>query len=203
MIPVTTQELAALKDSPRVKYLLEFTIGATTYRLSNTDSTEVNGLNQYIPGFIDEMPDIEITSDPKTNDVSIELADPERIFITAFLSQPWMNRTCTIFKVIEDKNGDVILTKNAFQGFLSDFSINSEQSTIEITASSIWADFEKTAGIKTNAKSQQRYYPTDTAFEHSSKAIEKVYWGKDAPGVSGGTVGGGSRDVGQPQADQV
>ena len=196
MISHTPQVLASLKDSPRVFYALSFVVTDTTFRFTNADTVKTVSGQQYIPGFLDEMDEIEITSEPKTNDNTIVFSDPDRAMTTAFLSGKWMNKPCAIFKVFEDKNGAQILTKSAFDGFISDYSIDYEASTVEITVSSVWADFEKQSGIKTNPKSQQRFYPNDTAFEHSASAMKKIYWGKDAPrgpsGYAGSSTSGGS-----------
>ncbi|GBL02927.1 hypothetical protein [Glaciecola sp. KUL10] len=188
MISHTTEQLVALKGITKIVYLLSFEIGNTTYRFSSGDAEVYHAANPYYPGFIDEMPDIEITSQPTTNDISIDFYDESKVLSTALLSQNWMNKPLKATKQILDANGNVILNKIAFQGYLSDFSIDAQKSITEITASSIWADFEKTSGIKTNAKSQQRYYPNDTAFEHSQSAVDKVYWGKDGPKTQGSTV---------------
>nr|WP_136252881.1 hypothetical protein [Ningiella ruwaisensis] len=204
MISHTAGQLAKLKDKPRVFYTLEFQVGTTTYRFNNTDVVKVYLSQNYLPGFIDEMPEIEITAQPKTNDISIDFSDPEGVLINAFLGASWMNKPCKIRKHIHDSDDNQILVKSAFEGLLSEVKINTEKSELEVTASSIWADFEKTAGIKTNSKSQQRYYPTDTAFDHAAKAKEKVYWGKDAPsGTGSGRIGGGRIVIPNPRVNLV
>jgi len=202
----TAAQLAALKDSPRIYYALNFQITDTVYRFTTTDTVKTVLGQTYIPGFLDEMDEIEITSQPRLNDNTIVFFDPELALTTAFLSGKWMNKPATIYKVFETKLGVQFLVKNAFEGLNSEYSINYEDSTVELTISSVWADFEKQSGIKTNAKSQQRYYPNDTAFEHSSSAMEKIYWGKDAPASSnrggGGVIGGISR-FSEPSEEQV
>ena len=190
MIPHTVQELAALKDAPRVFYALQFSIGLSTYRFCTADTEKSVFLNAYMPGFIDEMDEIEITAQPRTNDQTVVMSDPELIFTSLLLGGGYMNKPFVIYKVIEDRNGSTIKVKNAFEGFISDYVIDVDSSTVELIASSVWADFEKTSGIKTNPKSQQRFYPLDTAFEHAAYARDKIYWGKDAPGF-GRTDGGG------------
>jgi hypothetical protein len=192
----TTAQLAALKDSPRIYYALNFRITDTVYRFTTTDTAKTVLGQSYIPGFLDEMDEIEITSQPRVNDNTVVFSDPQLALTTALLSGKWMNQPATIYKVFEDKLGVQFLVKNAFEGLISEYSLNYEDSTVELTISSVWADFEKQSGIKTNAKSQQRYYPNDTAFEHSSSALEKIYWGKDAPASGnrgGGGGGGGTR----------
>lgn len=186
MIAHTVSELAALKAEPRVFYLFEFELGATTYRFTNSDLTESYLGNSYLPGFIDEVAEIEITGSPKINSIDIKLHDADNSISTLLLGSSWMNKPFKFLKVIQSATGSNILVKNAFEGLISDFAIDPDSSEVEITTSSIWADFEKVSSIKTNPKSQQRHYPNDTAFEHSASAMKKVYWGKDSPAASGG-----------------
>ena len=202
MITHTVSELSALKAEPRVFYLFEFELGVTTYRFTNSDLTEDYLGNSYLPGFIDDVDEIEITAAPKINGIDINLHDADNAISTLLLGSNWMNKPFKILKVIENAGGSVILVKNAFEGLISDFAIDPDSSEVSITTASIWADFEKQSGIKTNSKSQQRHYPSDTGFEHSSSAVNKVYWGKDAPSSStftGNASPGSSRFV-QPVA---
>ena len=188
MIEHTAAQLAQLKGKTRIVYLIEFQTGDSTHRLTNGDKAILSA-QDYQPGFVDDIDDIEITSEPKMNDIRIILNDEERFFTTTFLSETWMNKPLSIIKRIMTEDGTVILDKIAFEGLLSDIAIDTQASKVNLTVSSIWADYEKTSGIKTNSASQQRFYPNDTAFDHAASATLKVYWGKDAPSTPG--VGGG------------
>lgn len=188
MISVTSTEFEKLKNGVQEIFLVKFQIGSTFYRLTNADTQQQLNFEFYTPGIIDEMDEIEITSTPKTNDINIALNDVDNAFATLLLSQAWMNKSVTITRLLVAKDTTRLSTEKAFEGYLSDFSIDVDNSTTEITVSSVWADYEKESGISTNPKSQQRYFPNDTAFEHSASAMKKIYWGKDAPtsGSSGG-----------------
>ena len=181
MMTYTQSQLEKLKAGPVVSYLIRFNIGNTTYRLTSQDKSVSYNSETYSPGFNLKVGGIEITSTPKTNDISISLVDVNASLVTELLSGNWINKDCAIFKLFQDQQGDTILVKSAFEGSLTGFEIDEESSTIDLTVTSVWADFEKASGIKTNLKSQQRYYPNDTAGRHSSEAIKKIYWGKDAP----------------------
>lgn len=180
MISHTQAQLDALEAGPVVTYCIKFSIGATEYRLTASDVIEVYLAQNYSPWDI-ELDDIEITSEPKTNDIKIQLGDPQNTFVTAILSDAWMNKECTIVKMFKNQQGQPFLSKIAFEGFLTAFSIDEGNSSVQLTITSVWADFEKQSGIKTNLKSQQRYYPLDTAGRHASDAIKKIYWGKESP----------------------
>ena len=178
---VTTEQLSALKDAPRSFFLLDFEVGETAYRFTSSDNAEFFEGNNYIPGFLDDMPEIEITSAPRMNEVKIQMPDPDKTISTLFLSSSWMNKSARVTKIINDRDGNLIFSENAFQGLLSGFSIDPESSQFTLIMSSVWADFERVSGVKTNPSSQQRFFPFDTAFEHAVNAKDKLYWGKDAP----------------------
>ena len=126
---------------------------------------------------------IETTSDPKTNDIGIEIDANENSFVPLFLNEGWMNGLVTIYEQHIDSEG-VILTNNAFEGLLDSRDLDPEKRLILANIASVWADFDKEAGTRTNTKSQQRHYPTDTAFDHAAKAKRKIYWGRKAPSTA-------------------
>lgn len=202
---VTAQELAKLKNKPSVCYYLEFEVGNNYYRYTAGDINEEFDGNTYIAGIVDadSFDDIEITSTPKINDSNITLFDADYSLTTLFLSQPYMNRHCGIYKIIKDEDGNEILTKIVFEGLITDASPDAENNMVELTVSSIWADYEKVAGVRTNPASQQRFEPTDTAFEHTSQADKTIYWGKDAPSSSGGSANSGADITKRPPISQA
>lgn len=191
MISHTAQQLADLKAPHEIVHLVKFQIDATWYYLCDTDAPIDYLGNTYVPGYLDKLDDIEVTSEPKTGDTDIELHAHDNSFVSLLLSGKWMNKPLTIYKLRLKPNGSLILGKVAFEGLLSDYELDAKDDVTATTASSIWADYEKIAAIFTNLKSQQRFYPNDTAFRHSSDAMKKIYWGKDAPRVTFANGGGG------------
>lgn len=198
MISHTAAQLARLKDKPSINHLVQFQIGDTWYYLTDADIPIDYAGATYVPGYLDseQIGDIEVTSEPKTNDISIDTQAHENTFVGLLLSGDWMNKPLTIYKHIWDEQG-AILTKNAFQGLLSDYELTEENNVASLVVSSIWADFEKTASIRTNPVSQQRYYPGDRAFEWAVQAMKKVYWGKANPNGND-TVGYGDTIIQPP-----
>lgn len=183
MKSVTAQQLVKLKDRARVIYLLSFNVGGQDYYYTNTDHTYTYNGNVYLQGVLQDFDEIETTSEPRTNDVEFSLFDPDLLLSAIFLNDPYMNKQCSIIEVILDSNGEEILTETVFEGFISEAVVRFEMNMVTPVVSSIFADFEKESGTRTNPNSQQRWYPNDTAFEHSVKAKEKLYWGKDAPSI--------------------
>lgn len=193
MMPVTAQELAKLKTSVGITYLVKFAAGGVSYRFTTSDSNDFYQSETYLPGYIDfdGIDEIEVTSDLKINNTKISIDAADNTILSVFLASDWMNKPCSIIKLITDSSGALLMAKTVLNGFLSAVSIDPTKSKVKLTAASIWADYEKTSGIKTNNKSQQRHYPTDTAFEHSQAAMKKIYWGADAPRNQAGSRSGG------------
>lgn len=187
--------IAQLRQRPTITYLVEMEIGSTMYYFTTSDTDDIYNGNTYIAGILDDdsIEDIEITSTPKTNDSNISLHSPSSALKAIFLNEPYMNKPIKTLKHITNYFGDEIITKIAFEGLISSVDIDAESNTIDITQSSIWADYERVTGVKTNHTSHQRHYPDDTAFEHSAAAIDKIYWGQESPvTTTTGSNGGGS-----------
>lgn len=180
MINYSAEQLSALKGPVKIIYLISFSIGATNFYFNNSDSEISYQSKDYTPGLFDGVADIEITSDPRVNDNEFEFNDASGLISDYLLTEKWMNKDFKIIKLILDENGAEIISKIAFEGLISDIEIDVEKSTVNITVSSIWSDYEKTSGIKTNSTSQKIHYPLDTAFEHSSNAKNKTYWGRSS-----------------------
>ncbi len=163
-------------------YLVKMKINGEWAYITDSD-TEVDFAGAtYYPGYIDDesIDDIETTSEPKTNDIGIEIDANENSFVPLFLNEGWMNGPVTIYEQHYDSLG-LIFTSNVFEGLLDSRDLDPEGRKILANITSVWADFDKEAGTRTNTKSQQRNYPTDTAFDHVAKAKRKIYWGRKAP----------------------
>ena len=181
MIAHTAEQLAQLKAGHLVTRLVKMQIGDTWYYLTNGDREFSYFGRLYQPKLLSSISDIEITSEPTLSDVDIELNTQDRTIQDAILSDVWMNKPVTTYKVRHDGQHYVFFDKVEFQGLISSYSIDDNRKTLTLTVSSIWADYEKQVGIKTNLQSHQRHYPNDTAMRHSANAIKKIYWGKDDP----------------------
>ena len=185
MISVTTAQRAALKEHVQLSTLCKFKLGSTWFYITNSDIEIVYSGNTYAPSYLLDVDDIEISSSPKVDDSDIVIDGNDSIFTGLFLSQAWMNQPLQIIQLYNDKDGDLIRSEIAYEGLLSDVSFSTAGSyEITVTVSSIWKDFEKQAGIKTNPTSQKIHYPTDTGFENTAKATKASAWGKESAVIS-------------------
>ncbi|ANB27232.1 hypothetical protein A6F57_19835 [Alteromonas stellipolaris] len=200
MIPLSAEDLARFKDYNPTRFsflMLKLQLNGDWIYLTDRDVPVTYAGATYVPGYItsESIGDIEITSEPATNDVTVTLDARDRTFVAYFLQEGWMNGSATIYEQFADKDG-VILTLNIFQGFVDSRDLIPEKQKIDVVLASVWADFEKQSGTKTNSGSQQRYYPSDTAFDHVARAQRKIYWGKPAPVTTTATTTSGASGSG-------
>ena len=92
-----------------------------------------------------------------------------------------MNRSVTIKRTILDTD-DTVVTSGTFQiyaGYIEGMSITDRQgdSIINFAVANHWADFQRIEGRRTNDSSQQHFFDGDKAFEFTSQAGKKLYWG--------------------------
>jgi hypothetical protein len=174
-----------LKSFVQLAMLCKLKIGSTWYYITNSDTAKTYGGNTYQPSYLLETDDIEITSTPKVDDISIIIDGTDSVFIGLFLGEPWMNKSLELVQLYLDKDGSTIYSEVAYSGLMSDVDISTGKNyEVDVTVSSVWKDFEKQAGIKTNPTSQQIHYPNDTAFEHVANATKTSPWGKAGNGRS-------------------
>lgn len=181
MISVTAAQRAALKTRHKRILTCKLKLGSTFYYITNDDLPYVFGGNTYQPSYLKDVGEIELTGTPKTEDTNIVIDGTDSVFFGLIQSQNWMNQSVIVTSLVCDADNTLILSKVAYDGLISDFSISTNgEYELTLKVSSIWKDFEKTSGIKTNYQSQSRHYPTDTAFEHSAKATKDIQWGKES-----------------------
>jgi hypothetical protein len=193
MISVTAAQREALRTRHKRVLICKFKLGETYFHISNEDLPIVFDGDTYAPGYLKDVGDIELTGTPKTDDTNIVIDGTDSIFFGLIQSQSWMNQPLIITLLIYDLNNELIISKIAYDGLISDIEIDTKNEyELTLKVSSIWKDFEKTAGIKTNYQSQSRHYLEDTAFEHSARATKDTPWGKEGT-RSATTTTNGSR----------
>jgi hypothetical protein len=170
MISVTPAQREALKTRHKRILVCRLKLGNVFYFITNDDLPVLFGGYTYQPSYLKDVGEIELTGTPK-----------DSVFFGLIQSQNWMNQSLIVTSLVYDADNALILSKVAYDGLISDFDISTNgEYELTLKVSSIWKDFEKTSGIKTNYQSQSRHYPTDTAFEHSAKATKDIQWGKES-----------------------
>jgi hypothetical protein len=125
--------------------------------------------------------EITETAELRVNSATITLSGVDQSYISVFLNNQYHGVQAKVWKVVLDSAanviGDPIL---AFDGNIDGFSLDEsdDQSTVEISVASHWANFEMTSGRKTNHNSQQLYFPGDLGFEFAPDTVEDIKWGR-------------------------
>ncbi|MDO6718809.1 hypothetical protein Q4575_05315 [Psychrosphaera sp. 1_MG-2023] len=143
---------------------------------------EFNG-NTYLSGVLEPPDAFSQNGEPKTNDADFKLSDPDRTIASLILQGGWYNKSVEVRRMYLDASGQIVETIIVWSGTVD--SASDESSTVTITASSIWADFDKTSGRKTNIASQKVFYPLDACFKETPNIIKDIPWGRAAPAIGG------------------
>lgn len=200
MITLSESQSNALREAHSVCKLIKFQLSSTWFYFTTSDQEVTYAGNTYLPGIVLDVDDIEITSEPRTNTINVTCTTQQNSIVGLVLGGNWMNKSFTIYKHFYNSAGE-IFTKIAFEGLLSEYEYEPEDHEISFSVESIWADFEKTIGIKTNPVSYNRFFNA-TGFRHASNAINKIFWGREAPSESGQVGGGtGGRDPEGPPTE--
>lgn len=146
-------------------------------------SSLTSGGNTYLPigNFLDIASPQE-TQELRVGTVNLTLSGVEQSYITAFLTQSWINRKVFLDRAIINQSTGAIIPDpfRIFEGQMTQFQIteNDKKSDVVISISSHWADFNKKAGRHTNNNSQQFYFAGDLGFQYASSIIKDIKWGR-------------------------
>ena len=81
------------------------------------------------------------------------------------------------------KNSNLLININKLNVFFKphlEFNIdeNTNQSIINLTCASNFADFDLTLGRSTNETSQQRFFSGDRGFQYAGVTVREIRWGR-------------------------
>jgi len=166
--------LAALKGDYEFCNLITIAFDDGNLYVTDGDVDIVHEGATYLAGLIDTLGDIKSATGIKINDVKLEFNVLFPSVAALALNRAWMNRRVTIRRRIDALG--YVNTLHVYAGLLSDMNITGDIMTFN--TSSIWKDFEKTNGRKTNPESHQRKFPATNPFQYIASMSEAVYWGK-------------------------
>lgn len=180
MINLTDQQLLAIKNGyPRV-FIVEYLLDTPIYLTDSMIDIEWNG-KTYKSGLILSISNAELTSEAKISPMDIQLTAVDQLLVTEFKTGRWRNKRSNVYMCLLDNNYQLIGEPIAHhQGLIDKHNISDTEktSTFTVTSGSVWRDFEKTSGRRTNNNSNHRHYPDDDGFWASSVDISDLPWGK-------------------------
>ena len=101
-------------------------------------------------------------------------------FIAQILENDYVDREVKIYRSFFDYD-TYIDSFLMFSGRMDSPVIQDDPgatTTIAVTCSSHWIDYERTNGMITNDSRQQALYPGDVGFEHAAHVIKDIQWKK-------------------------
>ena len=154
----------------------------TTYKYTDYAVNIVDGSDTYVPnGFLHGIGAIAETATINIGSIDIAVSSATQTILSDVLTNGHLNRNVTIKRTILDTD-DSVVTSGTFQiyaGYIEGMSITDRQgdSIINFEVDNHWADFQRIEGRRTNDSSQQHFFDGDKAFEFTSQAGKKLYWG--------------------------
>jgi len=181
-----TTELA--KDSIRYSDLVELFLPGGTQRQTNAPfdivtTTSTGGSGTFSAnGELLSFDLVSETLEARVNQISIVLSAVSNTFTNLFMNNDYLNSRVCVHRVFYDSafqqiNNPVLMWDGEIVGYR--IGENKRTSTIAVVSSSVFYDFERVAGRRTNDKSQQNISPGDRGLEFSTSAIGKIKWGRE------------------------
>jgi len=124
---------------------------------------------------------IEETGEARVNKVSIQLSGASNTITNLFMNNDYVDRRIVIYRYFYDEQfiaiGSPVML---FDGEIQSFSINETEksSTLTVTSASVFYDFERLNGRRTNSASQQTIFLGDKGFDQAAVVTDKIKWGK-------------------------
>lgn len=172
---------ALASDSIRMCHLVQIDFDSVI-RITDNFQRVVKIADEFIPaGHLLAIGATQETQELRIGSIQISLSAVDKAYVSIFLNSDYLNRRVRIFKAVLDASGaiigDAILT---FDGEITGYNISesTDSSTISVSCSSHWADFERKAGRLTNNNSQQYFFPNDTGFRFAAESIKDIKWGR-------------------------
>lgn len=115
--------------------------------------------------------------------VSLSLSGIPDDFVNLFLDYNYIDRSVKIHKLFLDASGAAVgNSRLIFDGRIDrpviKHDFEGKTASIGVTASSHWANFERTTGRYTNDSHQQSYFSGDECFEYAIDYEKEITWGQ-------------------------
>ena len=124
----------------------------------------------------------------QSSSVRIHLSGVSQTYISSALSASFIDRRLVIRKAfLNTSTGELLANPFViFDGKMDAPSIDEDPtngtSTVTLTASNQWVDFDRRAGRHTNHAEQQIHFSGDMFFEHVSGVAKEINWGGQVVG---------------------
>ena len=100
-------------------------------------------------------------------------------FLTQILEHNYIDKEVKIYRSFFDSANNYVNSFLMFKGRIDSPVVEddpSDTTTVAVTATNNWGDYERTNGMITNSNRQQSLYPGDLGFEHANETIKDIKW---------------------------
>ena len=122
------------------------------------------------------------SSDLRVGQVDLTFTAVDTTTVALLLNNNYMNKRVVIYRAILDSDysftSDDVFT--VFDGRIMNYSIRETDSTatVTMTVASLFADFERKNGRRTNDASQQSVFSGDLGMNFSAEIVKDIKWGR-------------------------
>lgn len=172
---------ALASDGFRMAHLVYLGI-SSGIRATDCPSAIVYDSNTYNPSvYLLEVGSPSESRDLRVNQLGLQFSGVGQSYQSIFLNNDWLNRQGKVWKAVIDDTGAIVGDPLVvFDGQITNwqFQESGGSSTVTVSLSSHWADFQKKQGRLTNNNSQQFYFSGDVGFEYASHTVKDIRWGR-------------------------
>lgn len=150
-----------------------------SYKTINYDSNDYLGVGHFM-GFSD----IEEASEVMVSTMTLSLSGIDKTMINLVLNNNYINRVVRVYTAFLDVNSHVLVINPVliFEGLTDSPTISEDpdggKSTVAVSATNSWVDFDRKTGRHANNEEQQVLFPGDKGFEFASQNITNLLWGR-------------------------
>lgn len=150
-----------------------------SYKTINYDSNDYLGVG-YFMGFSD----IEEAAEVMVSSMTLSLSGIDKTMINLVLNNNYINRVVRIYTAFLNVNSHVLVISPVliFEGKMDTPTISEDpdggKSTVSVSATNSWVDFDRKTGRHANDIEQQRLYSGDRGFEFAYRNTSKLLWNK-------------------------
>jgi len=146
-----------------------------------TSSVSGSSVTYSASDFILGISNINEQTDVGKSSITLSLSGADQTFISLVLNENVVNDNVDIFRgFLNDSNSLIADPFLIYKGKIDTFTIQEKdnESIVNLSIVSHWADFDKKNGRKTNNTSQQRFFSTDVGMDFSSQTVLDIKWGR-------------------------
>ena len=182
---LTTAMKNALAGTPSFCHLVYVGFGTplrvTDHIHSLTSSVEGSSQTYNSDGKLLGIGHVPESNTPIKNSIALMFSGADQSIITTVLNNDVLLADVKVWRGVVESGSLVADPFLLFHGSLNDFNIqdNGEATSVNISASNHFGNFEKINGRTTSDNSQQRHFASDKGFEFSALTIRDIKWGRE------------------------